>query len=460
MDGTRWQRRTSSAVRVALLGVCALLLMAPAAWADTATLTGVEAAAEALRDDPVYVDEQADPVPSDDEIARLREAISEAEAQTGDIFVAVLPPGELAEVGGDGRVLVGDLVEAVGERGTYVVAAGRSLRIGSSALGEGEGDVVAANAIEEAGGEGATVGAVLLATVPQIEQAVAGDLSGGGSGEGGDGGGGGGGGGGLLGFLALLVGGFGFFAWRRRRRQQAEERRQIEEIRPLALEDLVALDASIRELDNDTALHDPGAEVKRDQLTALESYSRASQGVDDARRPADFAAVTSAIEEGQYAVASARARLEGREPPERRPPCFFDPRHGPSVADAEWSPDGGAAREVPVCAADAARIADGEQPSGRQVLVDGQRRSYWDAPGYYGPWAGGYYGVGGGGFMGGLLLGSWFSGPFGFGGFGGFGGGYGGDGGGDSGGDGGDGGFDFGGGDFGGGGGDFGGGDF
>lgn len=435
---------------MALAALAALVLMAPAASADTTTLSGIEAAAETLRDEPVYVARDADPRPSDGEIVELRDAIAGAEAQTGSIFVAVLAPGDLAEVGGREEELTQRLAAEVGQTGTYIVVSGETLGMGSSAFEEGEANEVANRAIEAADG---TVGGVLLAAVDQAEQAVSGDVTG-------DGGaadeGGGGVSGLLLGFLALLAGGFGFFAWRRRRRQQAEERRQVEELRPVALEDLAALDASIRDLDNDTALNDPGPEVKRDQLTALESYAKASEGVDAARRAEDFGAVTSTIEEGQYAVVSARARLEGKEPPERRPPCFFDPRHGPSVADAEWSPDGGAAREVPVCAADAARIADGEQPIGRQVLVDGQRRSYWDAPGYYGPWAGGYYGMGGGGFMNGLLLGSFFTG-----GFGGWGGGYGGYGGGDSGGDGG--GGDFGGGDFGGGGfggGDFGGGDF
>ena len=33
--------------------------------------------------------------------------------------------------------------------------------------------------------------------------------------------------------------------------------------------------------------------------------------------------------------------LDGRKPPERRPPCFFDPRHGPSSRDVEWAPPGG-----------------------------------------------------------------------------------------------------------------------
>ena len=62
-------------------------------------------------------------------------------------------------------------------------------------------------------------------------------------------------------------------------------------------------------------------------------------------------------------MAAARAHLAGRDEPERRPPCFFDPRHGPSVADVEWQPELGEPREVPVCAADAARLEAGEEPT-------------------------------------------------------------------------------------------------
>jgi hypothetical protein len=40
----------------------------------------------------------------------------------------------------------------------------------------------------------------------------------------------------------------------------------------------------------------------------------------------------------------ARARPDGYQPRERRPPCFFDPRDGPSVRSVPWAPPGGAPR--------------------------------------------------------------------------------------------------------------------
>ena len=174
-------------------------------------------------------------------------------------------------------------------------------------------------------------------------------------------------------------------------------------------------------------------------------YTRAEEGLDLARTSAAFQPIGQALEEGRFALAAAKAHLAGRDEPERRPPCFFDPRHGPSVTDVEWEPAWGARREVPVCAADAAHLEAGEEPDSRQVTIGGERMPYYQAPGYYGGYyAGGMFG-GFGGSLPGILFGSMIGG-------GGWGGGDAFDG------SGGDGGGGFGGGDFGGG--DFGGGDF
>ena len=108
-------------------------------------------------------------------------------------------------------------------------------------------------------------------------------------------------------------------------------------------------------------------------------------------------------------MAKAKARLEGREPPERRPPCFFDPRHGPSSREVEWAPPRGAPRLVPACEADAQRVEQGVEPAAREVLVGGRPTPYWNAPPAYGPWAGGFFG-GFGGLFPGLLLGSMLGG--------------------------------------------------
>ncbi len=245
--------------------------------------------------------------------------------------------------------------------------------------------------------------------------------------------------------------------------------REWDEVRTSAQDDLVALGDDIRSLDVDIQMPGVSAEAKQRYEQALQAYQRASEIFDRAKHPEDLAPVSETLEEGRFAMAYAKAVLEGRPPPERRPPCFFDPRHGPSTEDIEWAPPGGTPRPVPACAADVVRIKEGFQPHGRQVVVDGRPIDYWNAPRHYGPWAGGYFNGFGGGLMSTLLMGSalgaglglgeelvgglfgdgdggdWGGGgDGGDGGDGGWGGGDGGDGG-DWGGDGGDGGGDFGG---------------
>jgi hypothetical protein len=183
--------------------------------------------------------------------------------------------------------------------------------------------------------------------------------------------------------------------------------REWEEVRSQAQDDLVALGDDIRALDVDVQMPQASADAKQRYGQAVEAYQRASGIFDSARRPEDLAPVSETLEEGRFAMACAKAHLEGREPPERRAPCFFDPRHGPSTEDVDWAPPDGAPRPVPACAADAVRIRDGFDPHGRQVVVNGRPTEYWNAPRHFGPWAGGYFnGFGGGGMLSGLLVGS------------------------------------------------------
>src|SRR5439155_16469667 len=137
---------------------------------------------------------------------------------------------------------------------------------------------------------------------------------------------------------------------------------------------------------------------------AFDLYSTAHASFDRARTPDQLAPVAQSLEEGRYEMAVAEALAQGRTPPERRPPCFFDPRHGPSSREVEWAPPGGAPRPVPACEADAQRVEAGEEPASREVLVGGRPTPYWAASAYFGPFAGGYFG-GFGGFLPGLLLG-------------------------------------------------------
>ena len=221
-------------------------------------------------------------------------------------------------------------------------------------------------------------------------------------------------------WLLLIIGG-GFLAYRawtaNREREQQRQRRQAElaSVRATAEEDVTRLGEDVAALDSAVAGRDLDEATIQDYRRALDAYDASKLALDAMRTPEDARGVTGALEDGRYAVACVRARLAGEPVPIRRPPCFFNPQHGPSVEDVEWAPAGGLPRQVPVCAADAERVRAGAEPDTRKVLVGNRRRPYWEAGPAYGPWAGGYFGryAGSGllpGVLTGVLLGSAFSG--------------------------------------------------
>ena len=393
-------------VRALLLSLVLLLAAAPTAAAQDS----VDEASQALRDDTVYVDPAAQ---ADVDADELRNAISERGV---DVHIAVLP-----ESAGNPRQLAPELAERVGEPGDYAVVAGNRIMAGPSAD--------AGDAAEAAAAANGSAQAVLLDFVDRM----AGEQGGGGEDEGGVGAGG-------LILLGLAgAGGAAVLVSRRKRRQvQAAE---LEEVKDNVRDDLVVLGDEIRALDLDIQMPDIPPEARADYETAVNAYDRANRAYETARRPEDLQPVGEALEEGRWAMMSARARLENREPPERRAPCFFDPRHGPSDREVEWAPDGGEPRLVPACEADAQRVERGDDPEAREMMVGGHRMPYWAAGPAYAPFMGGFFGAGLlPGLMMGTMLGSVWDAPGGDVGGGDWGGG------------------DFGGGDFGGG--DFGGGDF
>jgi hypothetical protein len=410
--------------------LAALVAASPAHAQGTAT-----SAAGELRQSPVYVDPDAERALSDSETDRLRRLISSEGA--GPMYVVVLPASVTDEAGGDPSAVLRDIARDLGEPGTYAGVIGDSFRAGSVGV-DVPAPQLARQSLEAHARDGTF--AVLEDFVRRVGDARAGGGSGGG-------GGGGSGGGGFPIVLLALIGVplvlFGLGRRRQRRRQEEAARAELKEVKHVARDDLVALGDDIRALDLDVQMPDADARAKEHYNQAVERYTDAEQRLDAVRRPDDLEPVTSALEEGRWAMEAAKAELAGRDAPERRPPCFFDPRHGPSVDDVEWAPPGGQPRPVPVCAADLQRISDGIEPEYRQVPYGGQMVPYWAAGPAYVPWAGGFFG---GGLLPGLFIGSLLGGGL-----------YGGFPGDASAGDGGD----FGGGDFGGGDlGDFGGGDF
>lgn len=183
----------------------------------------------------------------------------------------------------------------------------------------------------------------------------------------------------ILGLVALCLVGYGLFSGRRNTAAV-----QAAQLRPLAEDDLRALSDEINRLGQ-------GPESANERVAALECETRARRLLEEAQKPSDLVAVSSAIASGYHAVACGRARVAGQEWPPERALCFFDPAHGRSTRDVSWTPPGLGLRNVPACAACASAAEHGLEPSPRTVRVDGHSMPYWDAPSWYGSWASGYF---------------------------------------------------------------------
>jgi hypothetical protein len=246
----------------------------------------------------------------------------------------------------------------------------------------------------------------------------------------------------------------------RKRAEELERARQVDQVRTVAEEDTTRFGEELQRLDSETLAEQLDTATRQDYQRALDSYENAKSLLADARTPDDVEQVTRTLEDGRYAMACVQARVAGEDLPQRRPPCFFNPAHGPAQTDVHWAPPGGEEREIPVCLADADRLAHGAEPHTRQVRSGNRMVPWYQGGPAYSPYAGGYYGgYAMNGLFPGIILGSMMTGGWGGGSYAdGFadgqsveGGDMGGDAGGDMGGDmgGGD-GFDFGGFDLGG----------
>ncbi|MGW9431116.1 hypothetical protein ACWHA1_24615 [Streptomyces decoyicus] len=389
-----------TATRRALIGpvlllVAALLAVIAATAPGARAAGGLDEAATALKKGPVYVDPRASDQLSSAQADALAKKIKDANKP---VFVAVLP--RAAEY--QPRTLLADLRTKVGISGVYAVELGNGFNAGADSR------VMSHSAVQN------LVGSVKRSQYPNVNDRLnsfVDTASKSAKGQAPSSWGGGSGGAGFdtgtaigLGVLVVVGGGGAYAIARRNRRKRAEEERAaLEDLRVVVDEDITAFGEELDRLDFHPG--EPGADdaMRADYSHALDAYEGAKSSMAAAEHPGEVQAVTKALEDGRFSLATLAARREGRPLPERRLPCFFDPRHGPSVVDVAWAPSGGAERTVPVCAADKSRLDDGREPLARTVRTASGDRPYWDAGPAYGPWAGGYFG---GGLLPGLLVGT------------------------------------------------------
>lgn len=186
---------------------------------------------------------------------------------------------------------------------------------------------------------------------------------------------------------------------------------ELTALRRVLDEDVTRFGEELQRLDVEVATAGLDEAGRQDYQRALDSYEAAKEAAAAVVEPADGTHVTRTLEDGRYAVACVRARVAGEPLPARRPPCFFNPAHGPSTHDVSWAPPGGQPRDVPVCAADADRLSQGAEPDVRTVSQGVRRVPYWQGGPAYSPYARGYFGsYAANGMLSGFLVGALVSG--------------------------------------------------
>ncbi|WP_329455468.1 hypothetical protein [Streptomyces sp. NBC_01497] len=394
-------RRSTTIAGALLAGSAAAFVVAPATEGATGTGTHPEAAtgpdtvASALKGGPVYVDPRATNQLSGAQANAIAEKIKKADKP---LFVAVLPSSADFPPNSVLRSVRTD----TGITGLYAIRLGAGFNAGADASVLSRQAVANLTASVKAGGPLSTntqLNSFVDQALPQLHGHAPASWHGNSAG-------GPGSGTALLVFgAAAVVGTAGVYtvARRNRNRRASQEREALERLRVVVDEDITAFGEELDRLDFHPGEAGADEAMRKDYADGLDAYESAKARMAAAKHPEDVRPVTSALEDGRFALASLAARRRGEALPQRRPPCFFDPRHGPSVRDEEWTPQGGVPRAVPVCAADAARIDNGEEPDARNVDTVYGRRPYWEAGPVYGPWAGGYFG---GGLLPGLLFGT------------------------------------------------------
>ncbi|RDG33967.1 hypothetical protein [Streptomyces corynorhini] len=392
--GARPRRRSLLALVTLLLAGAAALLAPGTAYAAS----GPAEVAEALKKGPVYVDPRAaGQLPKADAEA-LAKKITDADKP---VFVAVLPAADEFPR----ATVISDVRTLTGVTGVYAVRLGDAFSAGSDpqVMSRGAVDNLR-GAVRRSSPDDAT--AQLDGFVDQALQQAKGSAPASWA-DGADDEEGSGGSGALILGAVVVAGGAGAYVLYRRGKRQREERERAElaALRTVVDEDITAFGEELDRLGFSPS--EPGADdaMRQDYGQVLDAYETARTQVAAATRPDEIRPVVETLEQGRFALASLAARRAGDPPPERRVPCFFDPRHGPSVSDVLWAPPGGTDRAVPACATDAELTARGGTPRSRMVDTAQGPQPYWNAGPGYAPWAGGYFGVAAGA-VGGLLMGT------------------------------------------------------
>jgi hypothetical protein len=307
------------------------LLAAFALLVSSTTAAGpvLDTAATELQKDPVYVSPDAEKPISGSQADDLRRTIKDGSQA---LYIAVLPTAAEGEASGGLNGLPEALYNAVGLQGTYAVVTGNGFRAASNALPSGVAASLATNAFNDHKSEGAA--GVLQAFAKEVESydPATGKTSGGSSG--------GGGGGGIgVGTILLILGAaaLGIFLLRNSSKRRKQELSVLHGDQEDLRASLSVLADDVMRLEPEVGLH---PEARDDYEAGVARYKWALAAVDAIDSPDDVPRVRRGMAEAQYAMARARAIIQGNEPPAPPPELQQPGQYGepPVVLDDEKKP--------------------------------------------------------------------------------------------------------------------------
>jgi len=362
-----------------LSGMLLLLLATLGVVSAAAALSSPDQIGNSLKSSPVYNDPDAAGALSPSDEVKLVEQI---QGSGTPIYVAVVSPKFLQAAGSPDNAL-NLIAQSTGLPGTYAVigtkpTGGNTFRANTTCQNFVVNDVATKAAASNQGGTYYAVLSTFVDGVAQRASSAGGCDSSSKSSF-------------PWGWVLIgggVVGAGGLVAYSQsKKKKQAQE--QLAAVKTVVDEDVTSFGEKVAAYDiSDPRLDDAG---RADLMSAIDSYRAASDGSERMTAATQAGVITSHLEDGRYAMACVEARLDGKALPERRPPCFFDPTHGPSASDVAWAPPGGQVRQVPACTACALQLASGYQPDSRMVGVGQSQQPYWSAGATYGSYAGGYY---------------------------------------------------------------------
>jgi len=199
--------------------------------------------------------------------------------------------------------------------------------------------------------------------------------------------------GGLALLIAVIVGGR---SAHRRTVRKREDAQVADMLRPSLQEEVVELSGTVAALPPAPS-GEAGDQLNNATRQVLDLVEEARHRLDTAEgggvmdTPSEVEDVVRRLADARYELVVIDALRQGKPAPERTAPCFFDPRHGPSVGEHAFTPSGGAERNVPVCAKCRDQLDAGQKPVVRTLAQGRLVKAYWDWGRYSRPYVNGYW---------------------------------------------------------------------